>query len=183
MFIYLNMIESEEDKIKFEEIYTTYRQTMFYVANRIVRDQYLAEDIIHQAFLKIIDNLDKINEINCHKTKGYIVVIVQNLSIDFYRKRKRENNISFEEAELYVEDRKNNETFMMNEIEEAISKLPISYLTVLKLKFSHGNSNSEISDILGISETNVRQRISRGKKMLQEILDREESLSYEQTHS
>lgn len=152
---------------------------MLYVANRIVRDQYLSEDIVHQAFLKIIDNLDRINEINCHKTKGYIVVIVHNLSIDFYRKRKRENNISFNEVELYVEDIKNNEDTMMNDIEEAISKLPISYLTVLKLKFSHGYSYREISEILEISETNVRQRISRGKKMLQEILDREESLSYE----
>lgn len=179
MFVYLNMIQSEEDKSKFEQIYTTYKQTMFYVANRIVRDQYLAEDIVHQAFLKIMDNLDKINEINCHKTKGYIVVIVQNLSIDFYRKRKRENHMSFDEAELYVEDIKNNEDFMMNEVEEAISKLPINYLTVFKLKFSHGNSYSEISEMLGISETNVRQRISRGKKMLQEILDREESLLYE----
>lgn len=179
MFIYLNMIQSEEDRSKFEEIYTTYRQIMLYVSNRIVRDQYLAEDIVHQAFLKIVDNLDKINEINCHKTKGYIVVIVQNLSIDFYRKRKRENNISFNELELYVEDIKNNEDSMMNDVEEAISKLPINYLTVLRLKFSHGNSYNEISEILGISETNVRQRISRGKKMLQEILDREESLSYE----
>lgn len=179
MFIYLNTMELEEDKSKFEEIYNTYRQTMFYVSNRIVKDQYLAEDIIHQAFLKIIDNLDKINEINCHKTKGYIVVIVQNLSIDFYRKRKRENNISFNELELYVEDIKNNEDSMMNDIEEAISRLPINYLIVLKLKFSHGYSYSEISEILEISETNVRQRISRGKKMLQEILDREESLSYE----
>ena len=173
------MIQSEEDRSKFEEIYTSYRQTMFYLANRIVRDQYLAEDIVHQAFLKIIDNLDKINEINCHKTKGYIVVIVENLSIDFYRKRKRENNIFFNELELYVEDIKNNEDFMMNDVEEAISKLPINYLTVLKLKFSHGNSNSEISEMLGISEANVRQRISRGKKMLQEKLDREESLSDE----
>ncbi len=179
MFIYLNMIQSEEDKNKFEEIYNTYRQTMFYLANRIVRDQYLAEDIVHQAFLKIMDNLDKINEINCHKTNGFIVVIVENLSIDFYRKRKRENNLSFDEVEIYIEDEKNHDSSMMNGVEEAISKLPLNYLTVLKLKFSHGYSNSEIVEILEISETNVRQRISRGRKKLQEILDREESLTYE----
>ena len=173
------MIQSEENRSKFEEIYTRYRQTMFYLANRIVRDQYLAEDIVHQAFLKIMDNLDKINEINCHKTKGYIVVIVENLSIDFYRKRKRENNISFDEVEIYIEDEKNDDSFIMGGIEEAISKLPINYLSVLKLKFSHGYSNIEIAEILDISETNVRQRVSRGRKKLQEILDREESLIYE----
>lgn len=45
-------------------------QTMFYTANRTIRDEYLAEDIVHQAFLRIIVNLDKINEINCHKKEG-----------------------------------------------------------------------------------------------------------------
>ncbi len=37
MIIYLSIIESEEDKSKFEQLYITYRQTMFYVANRILR--------------------------------------------------------------------------------------------------------------------------------------------------
>ena len=176
MFIYLSMIELIEDKNKLEEIYNTYRQTMFYAANRIIRDEYLAEDIVHQAFLRIIDNLDKINEINCHKTKGFIVIIVENIAIDFYRKRKRENNISFDEVEIYIEDLKSGDGFIVNDVEDAILKLPLNYLTVFKLRFSHGYSYKEIAAILEISEVNVRQRISRGKKKLEEILDREEGI-------
>lgn len=173
MFIYLNMIESVYDKSKLEQIYNTYKQTMFYTANRTIRDEYLAEDIVHQAFLRIIANLDKINEINCHKTKGFIVIIVRNIAIDFYRKRKRENNISFDEVELYIEDVKSSNDFIMNDVEEAILKLPLNYLNVFKLRFSHGYNYKEISEILEISEVNVRQRISRGKKKLEEILDKE----------
>lgn len=173
------MIESVEDKSKFEQIYITYRQTMFYVANKIIKDEYLAEDIVHQAFLRIIDNLDKINEIDCHKTKGFIVVIVRNISIDFYRKLKSENNTSFDEVVIYIGDLDNDNGFILNDIEEAILKLPINYSNVLNLKFSHGYSYNEISQILKISEPNVRQRISRGKKKLSEILDREEGMSYE----
>lgn len=41
---------------------------MFYVAHSILKDEHLAEDAVHQAFIKIIDNLDKINEITCPKT-------------------------------------------------------------------------------------------------------------------
>ena len=73
MFIYLNIIQSRSDRDKFEDLYSTYKQTMFYVANKIIKDQYLSEDIVHQAFLRIIDNLDKINEIKCHKTLLTIV--------------------------------------------------------------------------------------------------------------
>ena len=168
--------ESVEDKSKLEELYNTYRQTMFYASNRIIRDEYLAEDIVHQAFLRIIYNLDKINEIKCHKTMSFIVIIVRNIAIDFYRKRKRENNISFDEVEIYIEDEKSGNDFILNDIEEAILKLPLNYLNVFKLRFSHGYSYKEIAEILEISEVNARQRISRGKKKLEEILAKKEGV-------
>lgn len=151
---------------------------MFYVANRILKDEYLSEDVVHQAFLRIIDNLSKIDKFDCHKTKGFIVVIVENIAIDFYRKRKRENSISFDEVEIYIEDVKNSDIFILNDLEEAILKLPINYSTVLRLKYSQGYSNGEISEILKISEENVRQRISRGKKRLIEILSEGGDKSY-----
>lgn len=178
MLIYLSMIEFEEEKSKFEQLYTTYRQTMFYVANRILKDEYLSEDVVHQAFLRIIDNLSKIDNIDCHKTKGFIVVIVEHIAIDYYRKRKRENYISFDEVEIYIDEIKISHNFILSDIEEAILKLPINYSTVLRLKYSQGYSNKEISEILKISEENVRQRISRGKKRLLEILVKEDGESY-----
>lgn len=179
MLIYLSMIELEEDKSKFEQLYITYKQTMFYIANRILKDEYLSEDAVHQAFLRIIDNLDKIDKIDCHKTKGFIVVIVENIAIDFYRKRKREKNVSFDEVEIYIEDIKSNSNLIMNDIEEAILKLPINYSTVLRLKYSQGYKNKEISEILSISEENVRQRLVRGRSKLKEILEEGSERAYE----
>lgn len=88
MFFYLALIEDESDKDKFERLYLNYRQTMFYAANRILHDTHLAEDAVHQAFLRVIDHLDKINENDGHKTRAFLVVIVEHLSIDLYRKRK-----------------------------------------------------------------------------------------------
>ncbi|SDL42701.1 RNA polymerase sigma-70 factor, ECF subfamily [Clostridium cochlearium] len=137
---------------------------MFFLGNRILRDEYLAEDAIHQAFLRIIDNLDKIDKIDCHKTKGFVVIIVENIAIDFYRKRKREKTISFDEVEFYIKDIKNESNLIINDVEEAILKLSINYSSVFRLKYSQGYSNREISEILKISEQNVRQRISMGKK-------------------
>lgn len=119
----------------------------------------MAEDIVHQYFLRLINHLDKINEVDCHKTRGFIVTIVENIAIDFYRKRKRENNISFDEIELTIYHKESEYQMGLNNIEMAISKLPISYLTVFKLEYTHGYNNKEIADILKISEDNVRQRI------------------------
>lgn len=64
--------------------------------------------------------------------------------------------------EIYIEDVKNSDNFILSDIEEAILKLPINYSTVLRLKYFQGYSNEEISQVLKISEENVHQRISRG---------------------
>lgn len=50
MLIYLAILELEEDKIKFEKVYEKYRQIMFYVANKILKDDHLSEDAVHNAF-------------------------------------------------------------------------------------------------------------------------------------
>ncbi|WP_313527664.1 RNA polymerase sigma factor, partial [Anaerotignum sp.] len=147
MLLYLALIDTPEDKNKFEEIYISYEKTMFYVANRILKDRHLSEDAVHQAFLRIVDNLDKIEEISSHKTKGFIVIITENIAIDLYRKRKREACISFDEIEIYVEDTEDIASIFENQVEQAIAKLPVNYLTIFKLKYSHGYSDREISEL------------------------------------
>lgn len=57
------MLDTEEEKSKFEKIYFKYRQLMFKVANDILSDEYLAEDTVHKSFIKIMKHLDKINDI------------------------------------------------------------------------------------------------------------------------
>ena len=74
----------------------------------------------------------------------------------------------------------------MNEVETPVvnleSEMENKYLTILKelpegirdvflLKYSSQFENSEIAEIMNISEENVRQRLSRGKKLIQKSLD------------
>lgn len=59
MMIYLQMIDSPEDRSKFEQIYMEYRSMMFHMANRILTNEQDAEDAVHEAFLKIAENIEK----------------------------------------------------------------------------------------------------------------------------
>lgn len=54
--MYLALIDDEKDKIKFREIYEEYSKQMWYVANEILHDRFLAEDAVHDAFLGIAKN-------------------------------------------------------------------------------------------------------------------------------
>lgn len=178
MFLYLSLIETEEDKIKFEAIFNNYKKIMYYVANSILKDEHYSHDVVQNSFLKIIKHIDKIEDVKCNKTKGFIVTIVRNSSIDIYRKlqmeknkvQKLENEILSFEQEVYDTD------ILPNKVEVAILKLPERYKQVFFLKYSHGVHDDKIADILDISPSTVRTRIKRGKEKLKIILDEMEKV-------
>lgn len=89
MLIYLQMIETPEEKSKFEQIYLQYKGLMFHVAFQILHNEQDAEDAVHQAFVKIAENIRKIDQPVCPKTHGYVVTIVENKAIDQYRKQHK----------------------------------------------------------------------------------------------
>jgi RNA polymerase sigma-70 factor (ECF subfamily) len=172
--IYLAMVDGEDEKSNFESLYLTYRKLMFHVANGILNDEGLAEDAVHQAFLKILENFDKVGEISCHKTRSYVVIIVRNVAINMYNSRKRHHTVPIEEAVFCAAEVNMERTNDLDNLAEAVLKLPVIYKDALKLKYVQEFSNAEIAGMLGISEAAVRKRLERARRMLEEILRRED---------
>ena len=178
MLLYLSLIETEEDKIKFEDIFNSYKKTMYYVANSILKDEHYSHDAVQNSFLKIIKHIDKIKDVKCNKTKGFIVTIVKNSSIDMYRKLQKEK-IKVKELENEILDFENevyDTDILPNKVEVAILNLPERYKQVFFLKYSHGLHDNKITEILDISPSTVRTRIKRGKEKLKIILDEMEKV-------
>ena len=97
MIIYLAMIDSPEGRHKFEFIYNRYKNLMFYTASKILGDTRDSEDTVHDAFLKIIEIIDDITDVECPQTKSLVVTITENKAIDLYRKRRKRKITPFEE--------------------------------------------------------------------------------------
>ena len=87
MLIYLQMLESPEEKSILEQIYLEYRGLMYHVAYEILHNEQDAEDAVHHAFVKIAENIKKITDPVCPKTHGYVVTIVEHQAIDQYIQR------------------------------------------------------------------------------------------------
>ena len=64
---------------------------------------------------------------------------------------------------------KNESNFIINDVEEAILKLPINYSIVLRLKYSQGYTNEEISKILKYLRKCTIKRISRVKERIRRV--------------
>jgi RNA polymerase sigma factor (sigma-70 family) len=81
--------------------------------------------------------------------------------------------VPIEEAAFCAAGEKLERTDDLDSLAKAVLKLPAIYKDALKLKYVQEFSNAEIAGMLGISETAVRKRLDRARRMLEEILGRE----------
>lgn len=175
MIIYLSMIDSAEDRCKFEVIYERYKNLMYYVANSILHSQGDAEDIVHDTFLKIIEIIEEIDDPESPQTKALIVTITEHKAIDLYRKHNRKTVVAFDEAYIgFPEYSQIQQIIESDHLAKAIAMLPSKYRDVLLLRYYQGYSMEEVAAILSISKENVKKRIQRARSKLSELLDDKE---------
>jgi RNA polymerase sigma-70 factor, ECF subfamily len=173
---YLALVIDDASKSKIEQIYLQHRHTMLWVAQNILHDHALAEDAVHDAFLRIISHLEKIFPENCNKTRSFVVIIVKNIAYDYLKKRTRHPELDFDEFEDYKGDSNSDpeETLVIHEgadeILDALGKLNRIYVDVLSLHVAYAFGDAEIAKMLGLSRETVRVRLYRGRKLLAELL-------------
>ena len=161
----LATIENDADRALFAEIYEQYHERMEQAALRILKDTHDAEDAVQNAFLKIIRNFEKFLELPCKKRPFWCVCIVKNEAITLLRKKKKAIMLeSMEDIE---------KALSYEDIIRLFAGLPETYRAVLEMKFLLDCSGKDISQKLGISENAVNVRISRGRAMLREIMEKE----------
>lgn len=177
LMIYLSMIDTEEDKDIFMELQGEYSGLMYRKAYSILRDSQLAEDAVQESFLRIIKNFDKVIKEKCPQTRNYFVKIVKGVSIDIYRKRKKQQTLPLDEREgTMIDEFTNIEDILVGkEIETYLLQLPKSYYIILSLKYTDGYTYKEIASILDITEENVKKRLMRARNKLREIIAEQEA--------
>lgn len=165
----LAALESEEDRQKFTAIYEQYHTQLEDVAMSILKNQTDAEDAVQNAFMQVIRHFEKISEIPCKELPFWLISIVKNESLMILRKRSR--IVPLPDIESLVDTAK--AVTQYSELVELLRQLPDTYRAVLEMKILFGYSDQDIAKGLGISETAVSTRASRGRALLREIAERE----------
>jgi len=170
-------IQQENNQNKLEALYEKYQLDMFKVAYRVLKDYHLAQDAVQSAFIRLLNNLDNIEQIDSKKTRAFVIIVTRNISINFYRKRQKQNNVVLEDVENILADESqiiddkiiNAELF--DRIALKIKHLYEPYADILTLRYFYHYSDKEIAELLGISHENVRIRLHRAKQsLLKEIM-------------
>ena len=166
---FLAVLESEADREKFTEIYEQYHGLIEKSAMRILKNQQDAEDAVQNTFVQVIRHFEKVYEIDCKILPFWIISIVKNESLMILRKKKQVMQLEDWDS-ITVEAESVSE---YSELVRLFSKLPETYRAALEMHFLLEYSGKEISQKLGISESAVNTRISRGRALLREIIEKE----------
>ena len=132
-------------------LYTRFSGQLFATAIRHTNAREDAEDVLQESFVKIFKHISSYRE--DFSFEGWMRRIVVNTAITHYRRNlKHSHHHDIDELEL------------------AISKLPLGYRTVFCMYVIEGYKHQEIADKLGVDVNTSKSQLSRARKYLQNVL-------------
>ncbi len=174
--VYLSMVNTDEDNDKITFIYTTYYSSMAYSARSVLgNNKFDVDDTVHNAMLKIIEIIHKIDFSEPKRVEGLCCIIARNQAID-HCKHSDNQNISIDDAITEDADIEScpmdvlirKETY--NEILRAIYSLDVKYRDVCILKYLYKMKEKDIGTALGLPAGTVSVRIQRGRQILKKAI-------------
>ena len=130
------------------------------------RDKSLAEDIVHDVFLKARKNSDQLKEDK--KAIAWIYQIARNTIIDHYRRKSK--SVQLPGPDISETESNYNEC-AANCLKELIPSLPEKYRIPFQLADIDNLSQTALVQELGLSYSGVKSRVQRARKMLKEKLN------------
>lgn len=157
------------DQSAFSSIFTAYYQNLVMFATKFTHDPNDAEEIVQDTFLRLWEEHESV-EINI-SLKSFLLKIVQNKCIDWYRHNKiirTYNNFMIEGAPQFTHDTDGYILYseLQEQIEVALDKLPEEISEVFRMSRNKGLKYHEIADILNVSIRTIEVRIGKALHML-----------------
>lgn len=172
---YINKV-LEGDVQAFSYLVDKYKDMTYTLAFRILKNRENAEEVAQDAFLKVYQNLGKFRSKS--KFSTWLYRIVYNTAISKVRV-KQKSTISIEDEKFYEigdDEHDVNKSFDIENnkmiLQRLLSKLDESDRALITLYYLDECKISEISEITGYNSSNIKVKLHRTRKKMQEELQR-----------
>lgn len=149
------------DRKAFEIFYNTYSSFVYQVAYKILRDPYLAEEVVQETFVNLWINKEYIDQ--SKEITSFIFVIAKRICLNNLRKLKYANTYLTQVSVQYINDVQ--EKIEYSEFEKSmISKvalLPKQQRIAFELSRFEGFTHQQIADKMGVSPHTVKNHIAQ----------------------
>jgi RNA polymerase sigma-70 factor, ECF subfamily len=166
-----------DEEMHLTEIYDQYYQRVRRFILHTVRNDWVADDLVQETFIRINQNLDKVRD--AAKLQAWIFRIAHNICQDYFRQQKGKTaTLGLEEisrepelAEAPTSQKELEQGQMRTCVFGLVNLLPESLRSVIILSDISEFSQREIAEILGITVENVKIRLHRARKQLKALLE------------
>lgn len=178
LMVYLSLLDDEQQRIEFEEIYLTYRKQMLLLAKSFLHNDADAEDVVHDVFLCIATKHMKFIQglRNKEDVRNYLLKATKNTALNEL-KRKDRSSVSIEslsESDLINADDLTDDSFIellctkadYEKVVQALISMDEPYRDIMYYHFVMDLSVPEAAKRLGRNKATAKQQLIRGKKIL-----------------
>jgi RNA polymerase sigma factor (sigma-70 family) len=158
--------------------YVEHRTSLVGYANRILKDQGKAEEVVQDALIKVILAAPDLN--GEEHALAYIKKTIENLTVDIFRIEGRRPNLVVldevvAEKESQLQDFSDHSDVVAAADDAAVIRQALSLLSpaeraALVMWEIEGRSAKEIAQALGIKESSVRHTVSRARASMRRVL-------------
>lgn len=161
------------DNKELEYIYHKYYQSLFLYAISLTKNIADAQDLVAETFLKAILSYDD----TITNIRTWLIKVLRNQFVDNCRKKKR----LLDEGKIHIEWIEDPYDLMKDIIQESqkrwmydqIHKLNLKEREIMLMSLTLHMSDEQISDVMKLSETNIRVIRHRVKTKLIELAKKE----------
>lgn len=168
IYPYLALLDTDEEKSKFQKLYDEHRDMMFYRAFKILKNHTLAEDALQEAFIRVTKNIHKVGQVRSPETIQFLLVITENAALTLLEHETRQHYDHEEftdDYNLQIPDSAF-EHISRQILADEILQLPKIYREVLYLHGFFDYTLAETARLLDISTETAKKRLQRGRAML-----------------
>lgn len=165
------------DHIAFERLISQCRHTVTGIALAIVKDLDASEEVAQEVFIYIWHQLATLRE--PASFLPWVRQMTRHRSYNYLRDNKIKQKVLGEEAESLLENFADPAASMQELLEreqqqiimqDFISQLPEDSREIVLLYYREEQSSQQVADLLGLSDANVRKKLSRVREQLKDSL-------------
>ncbi len=171
-FIFFTVLTDEQCQLV-EQIFKDNHVKFYRISFKILKSEFAANDAVSSAFLKIMDNIEKISNLPCPQMMAFCVTIVKNASVDVIRQSERLICVdTFEDQHCERVNSPEEEylnTAEILEMKELLSELTKEEQQLIHLRYANEMGYETIGKLLDISTEAARKRGQRIIKKLKKL--------------
>jgi RNA polymerase sigma-70 factor (ECF subfamily) len=164
------------DADAFDVVHAAFNARLFGFLARLARSREVAEDLLEETWLRLVEHADRLREDT--RLGPWLFTVARNLYISYCRSRMLEEVHTADSVGLWPSIPRSSpfeETAareLERRLEAALATMPLIYREVLLLVAVEGLRPSEAAAVCGISPEAVRQRLSRGRALLEQRMSK-----------